>query len=135
MSPVLAVLPERVVVALIGTVIGAITLGDGGVVYAMTAMIIVFLRIIISSSAKRGTPLFGEGVLLRASVAVIGGFAVAVYEILLRGLDMTSVLFGITMVLAPPVFALLLSGLFEYGDTTLRQLTAGAATLRSARDG
>lgn len=127
----LSVLPAWVLAALAGTVVGALTLGEGGIVYAMTAIIVVFLRLIISSSTKTGaSALFGEGILLRMSVAVIGGFAVAVYEILLEGFSLTAVLFGITMVIAPPLVALALAGVFEYGDNALRLIMSAAPVLR-----
>ena len=127
----LSVLPSWVVAALIGTVLGALTLGEGGVVYAMTAIIVVFLRLIISTSTKTAAPtLFGEGILLRMSVAVIGGFAVAVYEILLEGLSLTAALFGITMVIAPPIVAIALAGIFEYGENALRLIVTAAPVLR-----
>ena len=132
----ISLLPGRVVPALIGTLVGTFTLGDEGVIYAMAALIIFFLRLIISSSAKRSPgQLFGEGLLLRAANSVIGGFAVAVYEILLRGLNMSTVLFGLSMILTPPLLIFVLSGLFEYGGSVFRLVFSGAATLRSMRDG
>lgn len=114
----LAVLPRGVWFALIGTLLGAMTLGEGGIIYAMTALIIVFLRVIVSGAGKRteGAVLFGEGILLRMSVSVIGGFIAAVYEILLSGFEMRALLFGLTMIIAPPILALGYSGAFAVGE-------------------
>lgn len=110
----LAALPSRVWFSLLGTLLGALSLGEGGIIYAMTSMIIVFLRVIVSGAGKRSEEarVFGESILLRMSVSVISGFIAAVYELLLSGLEMGAVLFGITMIAAPPILALGFSGLF-----------------------
>lgn len=110
----LAALPSRVWVALFGTLAGAMTLGESGIIYAMTSMIIVFLRVIVSGAGRRGAEvrIFGESILLRMSVSVIGGFIAAVYELLLSGMKMGAVLFGLTMIIAPPLLALSYSALF-----------------------
>ena len=110
----LAALPTRVWIALLGTLLGAMTLGEGGIIYAMTSMIVVFLRVIVSGAGKRGVEacIFGESILLRMSVSVIGGFIAAVYELLLSGMEMGAVLFGLTMIITPPLLALSYSSFF-----------------------
>ena len=115
-----AVLPSRVWIALAGAVIGSLTLGKYGIIYAMITVIVVFLRIIVSGTDKRaadGTapPVFSESLLLKMSSSVIGGFIAAVYEVLLSGFSFTSVLFGLSMILIPPVLVFALSGLFDGG--------------------
>ncbi len=107
-----AALPSRVWLAFVGALLGAMSLGEGGVIYAMSATIIVSLRIIISGPGRRteAHSVFGEGILLRMSVAVIGGFIAAVYELLLSGVEMRSVLFGVAMIILPPLLALGFSG-------------------------
>lgn len=116
----IAVLPEGVWMALLGAVIGSFTLGREGVIYAMISVIIAFLRIIVSGGepdeGEEGVPtVFREGLLLRMSAALIGGFIAAIYEILLSGFTFTGVLFGLTMIIAPPFLVFLLSGLFDTG--------------------
>ncbi len=119
---IIAVLPSRVWLAVAGSVVGALTLGQAGIVYSMISVIVAFLRIIISATERRKSDtdgeratLFHESLLLRMSAAVIGGFIAAVYEILLNGFSLTSVLFGTSMVVLPAVITFALSGLFESG--------------------
>lgn len=114
-----AVLPSRVWIAALGVAIGSLTLGRAGIVYAVIAVIVVFLRVIISgqgkdASAEEGA-LFKEGMLLRMASAVIGGFIAAAYEVLLNGFSLTSVAFGVSMIILPPLVAFALSGVFELG--------------------
>ena len=113
----IAVLPSRVWFAVIGASLGAMTLGKAGFIYAMISVIIAFLRIIISATDKpagaNSGVLFGETLLLRMASSVVGGFIAAVYEILISGFSLTSVLFGVSMVLLPAVICFALSGLFD----------------------
>ena len=107
-----AVLPFGVWQTLVGAIIGSLTLGRGGMIYAMVTAIIAFLRIIISGGPKRDCAMFSEPLLLRMSVATIGGFIVAVYGALLSGFTEGALLFGVSTVLLPPILTFLLSGLF-----------------------
>lgn len=108
----LAVLPSRVWIALVGAAVGSLSLGGAGFVYAIISVIVVFLRIITSSTERGdGTP-FGESLVLRMAASLIGGFTAAIYEILLSGISWTSVLFGLTMTLTPPVAVFAASGIF-----------------------
>ena len=117
----LAILPSHVWVAVLGAVCGSLTLGESGVVYAMISVIVVLLRVVVSGTYKSENEsnersylkLFSEGLLLKMSVSVIGGFVAAVYEVLLSGFTPTSVLFGLSMTLIPPVLTFALSGLFD----------------------
>ncbi len=108
-----AALPTRVFSALIGAALGSLTLGADGIIYGVTSLLTVFLRIITSGADKKGAArLFGEGYLLRASAAIIGGFITAAYELLLSGFTVEGVLFGATMVLVPPALVFVFSGVF-----------------------
>ena len=114
----IAVLPTRVWIAVIGAVSGALTLGKAGIVYSMISVIVVFLRIIVSGTDKTDEnkvylKWFSENLLLKMSASLIGGFIAAVYETLLSGLTLTTVLFGLTMILIPPLIVFAMSGLFE----------------------
>lgn len=113
-------LPTRVFLAAIGSVVGALTLGKAGIVYAMITLIAVFLRMIVSEGEGDGT-LFRENLLLRMCAALIGGFVGAIYEILLSGLTFTAVLFGAGMILFSPLLCFLMSGFLDsgYGIRTL----------------
>lgn len=117
----LAILPSHVWVAVLGAASGALTLGKSGVIYAMISVIVVFLRIIVSGTDKvddQGEEkiflkLFSENLLLKMSSAVIGGFIAAVYEILLSGFSAEAVLFGVSMIIIPPLVVFALSGMFD----------------------
>ncbi len=139
-----AALPARVWMATLGAVVGALTLGSGGVLYAMVTVITVFLRIIVSGGDKRrsadkaappsgesaGAVFFREGLPLRMSAALISGFVAAVYEALLGGINMTVVLYGAAMVLLPPIAVLGFSGLFESGMSVRRILFDNTAVFK-----
>ena len=115
----IAVLPSRVWIAVLGAVSGALTLGKSGIIYSMISVIVVFLRIIVSGSEKSDdgerTYLrwFSERTLLKMSASLIGGFIAGVYEVLISGFTLSAVLFGISMILIPPLLVFTLSGLFE----------------------
>ena len=116
----IAVLPTRVWIAVLGAVAGALTLGKAGIIYSMIAVIVVFLRIIVSGTEKEGDERvylkwFSEGLVLKMSASLIGGFIAAVYEVLLSGLTLMSALFGIAMIFIPPLLVFALSGLFDCG--------------------
>ncbi len=127
----LAVLPSHIWITLVGAITGALTLGGSGVIYAMISVILVFLRVIVSGVESRGADkeggglkLFGESLILKMSVSVIGGFVGAVYEVLIAGFTLTSVLFGAAMIVSPPLIVFALSGLFDTG-ISLRTLFDG----------
>ena len=113
---ILSILPTRVWVTALGAVLGALTLGKGGLVYALISLIVVFLRVIVSAPDKRSgesSPPFSEHLLLRMSASLIGGFVGAVYEVLISGFSPTVLLFGTSMILLPPILTFSLSGLFD----------------------
>lgn len=114
-----AALPASVWPALAGAVTGSLTLGRGGMIYAMICVLAVFLRIIISggvSDKSNGNDtLFSEPLTLRISAAVIAGFVAAVYEFLLSGIGVASVLFGVTMIVGTAAFAAVFYGAFYHG--------------------
>ncbi len=127
-----AALPSSVWFALAGAVAGSLTLGRDGVVFALICVLCVFLRVVISGQDKRrGT--FSESILLRVSSAMIGGFVLAVYEILLRGFSLNTVLFGLCMTLMPVVLIPLLSGLFSTRISARELLLGGDVALFSGK--
>ena len=116
-TALVAVLPSRVWIALIGAVVGAVSLGKSGIIHAIILVVIVFLRTIISGNAKGAdgeeAPLFSEPTVMRAAAATIGSFVGAAYEILLSGFSFPSILFGVFGVLLTVVFCFLYSGIFS----------------------
>ena len=121
----LAILPSHVWIAMLGAACGSLILGKPGIIYAMISVVVVLLRVVVSSTSKESREntertylnLFSEGLLLKMSVALIGGFIAAVYEAMISGITSTTVLFGISMTLIPPVLTFALSGLFDTGVT------------------
>lgn len=127
----IAILPVGVPVATLGAIVGSLTLGSGGVIYAVISLIVAFIRVIISGGDKSGEgALFSESILLRMSASVIGGFVAAVYEVLLSGLSETSILFGLSMILLPPAITFMFSGIFTSG-ITVTELCLGSGNLFS----
>lgn len=119
-------LPERVWYALIGAAFGSLLRGESGIIYAMATLLSVLLRIIVSGakpslsraqteSEPPRITMFTEGVGLRASCAVIGGFVCALYEILLFGMSWTTVLYGVTMIVLSGVGCAVFSCAFGHG--------------------
>lgn len=130
----LSVMPEGVWWTLLGAVIGALTMGRAGIIYAMISIIVVFLRIIVGGSGKDGSsPLFRENLLLRISVSIIGGFIAGVYEALLSGFAMSTLLFALVMIIAPPILVFLLSGYFD-SDITLVDIISTDKRLFTLKD-
>jgi hypothetical protein len=111
----LAALPIGVWSTLLGAAIGGISMGLDGVIFAASAAITVFLRAAVSADKlSDGTrALFSESLPLRMSISILGGFISGVYEVVLRGLSETSLAFGVCMVVAPPIFTFIFSGLFD----------------------
>ena len=122
-----AALPIGVWPALTGAVIGALSLGAGGIIFAATIAITVFLRAAISSGDKE-KGLFSEATPLRMSIAVLCGFVAAVLEVLSSGLNEASMLFGVTMIIIPPLSTFIFCALFSSG-IDLDTLLSGSAEI------
>lgn len=115
--------------ALLGVVIGSLSLGVDGIILAVAALITILLRVTVSSGERRADgkiPLFGESLILRLSVAVLGGFAVALYECIMQGINEATVIYGLVMIVLTPILTFALSGLFSTG-VEFRELTEGSS--------
>ena len=111
-----AVLPRGVWLALLGAVVGSLSLGKVGVIHAIITIIVVFMRIIISGGERRGeVNMFAEPLVLRISAAAIGAFVGAAYEVLLGGFAASSVLYGAFSVALAAIFTFAFSGVFDAG--------------------
>lgn len=135
----LAVLPMRVPMAAIGCFLGGLSLGKSGLILALVSAVVFMLRLVLSGNGDEGR-FFGEPLSLRVCAAVIGGFLCGVYRMLLSGLTLTSAASALTMVLAPGLLCLLLSGLFTasvslhgllFGSKTLLRITGGEEGART----
>ena len=107
-----ALLSGEVYFALLGAVVGTL-FGEGGFIGAISLVITLFVRVIIGTADKE-SGLFSESLLLRMSAGLLGGFVRAVYEWLINGVSVASVLYGVAMLLLPPALVFLLSGLLEH---------------------
>ena len=110
----LSLLPKCVWVGMLGSAIGYLSLGTEGIIYLLAMALTVFLRVIISGGQNKEA-LFSEGVFVRCAVSVVGGFLAALYEVIVSGFSLNSVLFSAAMILIPPAALFLLSGLFSLG--------------------
>ncbi len=130
-----SVLAKGVWQATLGAIIGAFSLGSDGIIYAVSSAIVAVLRVLVTSRDKNGeagVP-FAESLLLRMSVATLGGFVSAVYEILLSGFSGTSVLFGVSMILIPPILTFVFSGIFCLG-ISIEEFIFGNSNIFSLRE-
>ncbi len=128
----LSCLPHHVFIGLAGAVAGALSRGRSGILFAMISFIALFVRIIISGAEKHsedGT-MFKENLTLRMSAGTIGGFVSAVYELLLRGITLESVLFSITMIFGVALSTVAFGLLFSY-PLTLRGVLFHSTGLRA----
>ena len=112
----LALLPYGIFPTMVGAVIGALSLGAGGTVYAIIYTLTVALRMMTSGSSG-DEKAFGENLLMRICEATISGFILAVYQIVFAGFGAASILFGLTVTVIPPVICFALSGVFDSGMT------------------
>lgn len=135
-AALVATLPSRVWLSLIGALLGAFSLGSQGIIHAIIAVVIVFLRIIISGGARGGdAELFKEAYVMRIAAAAIGSFIGAVYEILLGSFTISSVLFGCAGVLLTVIACFLYFGLLT-SDITAGDIISGkGAVLGGKREG
>ena len=104
--------------ALTGVIIGSISLGIDGIIFAVGALVVALIRAAVSSGDKdeNGRPkLFSEALLIRMCISVLGGFIVGAYEVLTQGLNEATLLFGLVMIILTPLLAFALSGLITTG--------------------
>ena len=129
-AALVAALPTRVWIALIGAVGGSLSMGRPGVIHAGVCLIILVLRIIISSNVgkREETALFSEPLIMRLSAATIGAFVGAGYEMLLSGFSFSSVMFGVFGVGLTLGFSFAFSGLF-FTDISASDFLFGEETL------
>lgn len=125
---ILAAIHTSILPTMLGCVIGSLTMGESGIIYAVISVITVALRCVSSIGAKdehgEKQRTFHEGILLRISVSVISGFISAVCEILISGFTAAAMLYSVSMILLPPLLTYVLSGLFDTGFTLSALISA-----------
>lgn len=105
-------LPALVWPTLIGAIVGSITLGADGLIFAVCTAASLLVRL-FTCKGKEDSPLFGEGLMLRMCAAIIGGFVGAVYECIVSGFSLATIFYSLTMILLTPILTFVLSGLFS----------------------
>ena len=96
---------------LFGTVIGYLSLGTSGIIFAVATAVAIFLRVAFGYSDKAG--IFSEPLPIRISISILSAFIVAVFEVMRVGLKESSLLFGLSMIIISPLLCYVLSGLFS----------------------
>ncbi len=108
----------------LGLVIGASTMGLGGVVWGILYMVALLLRLLVSVPQNRIKLLpacpevFGEALQLRVAVALLTALAAGGYELIVSPLDRDTLFFALAMVVASPLLTALFSGVYAWGVTT-----------------
>ena len=115
----LCALPQNVFVGLAGAVVGALSRGRSGILFAMVAFVALFVRILISGAEKASAcgGMFRESLTLRLSAGAIGGFVASVYDLLSRGIVTESVLFSLTMIFGVALATVAFGLVFSYPIT------------------
>lgn len=112
----LAVLPSRVWISLCGAALGSLMMGRAGLLFLVNAVVTVFLRIVISGG-KRDEELFREPYVMRIAAGTFGALITSLYNIMIRGISLSSVMFAVFSILFTVALDVSLYGLFAYGAT------------------
>lgn len=119
----LAAIPRRYPFALGGAIVGALTLGERGYVYALSYLLLTALRLVFSHPRGEGRlfpasdAYFEEEPPLRVACACVSGFFLAIYQLMAGGLSTASFLFALAMVALPTLATFAYLPIFEDGRT------------------
>ena len=128
----LAILRNGVWFSLFGAVAGAISLGKSGVIYAITAAIAVFLRIIVSGGNGERR-LFSENLAFKICSAGVATSVGGIYQMLLDGFTQSSVLFALFGLSLSCGFAVVFSGIY-LTDITVSDIIFSKAPVFSRKN-
>ena len=109
---VVSALPTLVWPTLIGALVGSLTLGKDNLILAVCIGVVLLVRL-FTCRGNKDEPIFSEGIMLRMCAAVIGGFVAAVYECIVTGFSLATILNSLTMILLTPILTFVFSGLFS----------------------
>ncbi len=130
-----AATPFDVFISLAGAVAGSLSMGDGGIIHSMISVIVVFLRVVISGGKGQDKSLFGESIVLKLSVSLIGAFVASVYKLLLGGFNTNGILYSLSSCLLTALFTLIFSGLFVSDIRFSEALVGNAEVFEKTRTG
>lgn len=128
---IVGVLNSRVLVATLGAVIGALSLGDIGLVYALMIPLVVVIRLILSFGKESGV--FCEDYVIRVFSVAISSSLVSLYELLISGPTLNATLFASVGILLSVGIAISLFGAFTT-DITYKDIIF-SSPLAIKRDG
>lgn len=130
----ISAIPSLVWPALIGVVVGSLTLGTDGLVLAVCAAVTILVRL-FTCRGSADDRLFGESLMLRMCAAIISGFVAAVYQCITSGLSLATLLTALTMILLTPLLSFVFSGLFSDSISIIDLLSGrGDLTLTNKND-
>ena len=106
---IVGVLNSRVLIATLGAVIGALSVGEIGLIYAMMIPLVVIIRLILSMGKGE---MFNEDYVGRVFSVAIASSLVSLYELLVSGPTLNATLFATVGVLLSVGIAISLFGAF-----------------------
>ena len=115
----LAVRKSRVIPALLGAILGALSLGAVGSIFAVSYLVCTVLRVGFSYPAPRRVifpkteAIFTEERGLRVLAAALSGASLAAYELLYSGIVPHALAFAAAAILAPTILTILLAPLYD----------------------
>lgn len=102
------VMNRRVLISALGAVVGALTLGSLGVVYAIMIPLVVILRLVLGN----GNTAFSEPYVIRVFSVAIASSLISLYELLVSGPTLNATLFSCVGILLSIGIAISLFGAF-----------------------
>ena len=102
-----------------GLCVGALTLGMQGIVWGVVYMVALLMRLLISMPNMKGETktkeVFGESPQLRLITAVVVATASCAYDLAVSGVNGSSLLFCLAMLVGSGSLCAVFSGVFSYG--------------------
>lgn len=119
---------SRVLIAAVGALVGAISLGEIGLIYAILIPLTLLLRFLLSGGVGvlgEGGELFSEQYVIRIAAVAVSSAIGGLYEVLSRAFSLSSLLFAAFGVLLSVGIAFSFFGVFT-SSVTLRDILAAS---------
>ena len=130
----LSVLPSHVFIALPGAIFGSLSLGQGGVILAVSATAVVIFRLVCSLITGNGSEPFRESGAMRVGSCALGAAIGAAYEMILGSFSPSSMIFASAQILLSVGLSLVMLGVFSY-DMNLSRLFISGSVFSGRREG
>lgn len=128
------VLNRRVLIGALGAALGALSLGEGGTIYALMIPFTVILRLLLSLPDRDSAEVFSEPYVKRVFSVAIATSLVSLYEILREGPTLNATLFASCGLLLSVGISISLFGAFTADITYKDILYSGALRIRGERE-